>query len=123
MKVISIRNPWANLIVRGIKPVENRTWKTDYRGPLLIHASKKFDFGGLEWIYKHFPESLALGDSLLFRGGIIGEVEMVDCVSSYLSPWFFGPYGFLFKNAEELPFIPLRGKLGLFKYKGEIGQI
>jgi len=40
MKIISIRQPWAALIVSGIKDVENRTWPTRYRGQLLIHASR-----------------------------------------------------------------------------------
>lgn len=41
MKTLSIRQPFASLICRGIKTIENRTWKTDYRGKLLIHASGK----------------------------------------------------------------------------------
>ena len=43
MKVLSIRQPWAWAIVAGFKPVENRTWKTGYRGPLLIHAGLRED--------------------------------------------------------------------------------
>jgi hypothetical protein len=39
MKVLSVRQPYASLLVRGIKRFESRTWSTDYRGPLLIHAS------------------------------------------------------------------------------------
>ena len=41
MKVLSVKNPYAYLIVHGIKDVENRSWKTDYRGELLIHCSGK----------------------------------------------------------------------------------
>jgi hypothetical protein len=43
MKIISIRQPWASLIVSGIKDIENRTWPTRYRGPVLIHASQRAD--------------------------------------------------------------------------------
>jgi len=39
MKVLSIRNPWAYLIAYGVKNIENRSWNTKYRGPLLIHSS------------------------------------------------------------------------------------
>lgn len=39
MKAISIRQPWAWLIVNGFKDIENRSWRTKYRGPVLIHAS------------------------------------------------------------------------------------
>ncbi len=41
MKTLSVRQPYAWLLVNGIKDVENRTWNTPYRGPLLIHASAK----------------------------------------------------------------------------------
>jgi hypothetical protein len=43
MKIISIRQPWASLIVSGLKDVENGTWPTRYRGPVLIHASQRAD--------------------------------------------------------------------------------
>jgi hypothetical protein len=43
MKVLTIRQPWASLIVWNLKDVENRNWKTNYRGPLIIHAAGKFD--------------------------------------------------------------------------------
>ena len=43
MKAISIRQPWAWLIVHGYKDVENRTWATKHRGPILIHAGKTLD--------------------------------------------------------------------------------
>ena len=46
MKALSIKQPWASLIAKGIKDVENRTWKTKFRGKVYIHASsKKVDFG------------------------------------------------------------------------------
>ena len=43
MKILSIRQPWAALIVHGFKETENRTWSTSYRGPVLIHAALKVD--------------------------------------------------------------------------------
>jgi hypothetical protein len=43
MKILSIRQPWAYLITRGSKNIENRGWPTNYRGPVLIHASLKID--------------------------------------------------------------------------------
>jgi hypothetical protein len=43
MKVLSIRQPWAFLIVNGHKNIENRDWLTAYRGPVLIHAGKQWD--------------------------------------------------------------------------------
>ncbi len=45
MKTLSVKQPWSTLICTGIKDVENRTWRTEYRGPLLIHASAQEDRG------------------------------------------------------------------------------
>ncbi len=131
MKAISIRQPWAWAIIRG-KPVENRTYPRHYRGPLLIHASKTFDHEGYRWLLLNYAritgrlnreipkisraKQWGPIDLSAYRvGGIIGKVNMIDCVQSYESPWFFGPYGFVFKNPEPLPFYPCRGRLGLFE--------
>jgi hypothetical protein len=50
----------------------------------------------------------------LERGGIVGEVELVDCVIRSDSPWFFGEYGFVLQNPKPLTFRPYRGQLGFF---------
>lgn len=109
MKVLSIKQPWASLVVMGVKPIENRTWRTSYRGPLLIHAgSRADDYAAAEAI---------LGRRLsrdLPRGGIIGCVELVDIVEHDPSPWFFGPYGWVVRRLQVGPFIATPGKLGLF---------
>lgn len=113
-KVLSIQQPWAWLIVKGMKPIENRTWWTSHRGELFIHAGKKFDAEGYEWIRENFKE-IGLPPKNEFEcGGIIGKVEMTDCVKEYESKWFFGPFGFVFTNAQQLPFIKMPGQLGIF---------
>jgi len=114
MKCLSLKQPWAWLIFHG-KPVENRKWRTNYRGPLLIHASLTWDNEGFLWILKTFP--LALPDGLSFpKGEIIGRVDMVDCVDRCPSPWFFGPWGFVFVNPVEFKkSIPWKGRLGFFE--------
>jgi len=127
MRAISIRQPWAWLIVYGGKDVENRDWASRYVGPLLIHASKgctraeyeeAFEFVMSDdrlWHHKASTARLslpALKD--LDRGGVIGKVIMTGCVTRSLSPWFFGPYGFTFEHPEPLPFMPYRGQLMFF---------
>ena len=47
MKAISVKQPWASLIISGIKDIENRKWKTNYRGRVLIHASNSTDLDNL----------------------------------------------------------------------------
>jgi hypothetical protein len=49
------------------------------------------------------------------RGGIVGEAELVDCVTEHSSPWYAGWFGFVLKNAKPLPFYACQGKLGIFK--------
>ena len=112
MKALSIQQPWAWLIVNGYKPVENRSWPTTYRGPLLIHAGKKIDTDGLEWIRDEFPQ-IELPQRFEV-GGIVGRVQISDCVTRYDSPWFFGPFGFILADSEPLPFHACRGRLGFF---------
>lgn len=113
---LSIRQPWAWLIVNGYKPVENRDWPTNYRGPVLIHASKTRDPEG-------YSQALQICELLgitlpplddLPKGGIVGEATLHDCVTESDSPWFVGEHGFLLRDARPLPFVPLRGWLGFF---------
>lgn len=116
MKALSIRQPWAWLIVNGHKDIENRDWSTRLRGPVLIHASKgmtrdeyedgQFLAQGLNIIIPDFE--------ILERGGIIGQASIVGCITDSASPWFFGKYGFVLADAKPLPFRPLRGALGFF---------
>jgi hypothetical protein len=48
-------------------------------------------------------------------GGIVGQAELVGCVTESSSRWFCGPYGFVIRDARPLPFKPCRGALGFFK--------
>lgn len=111
--------PWAALIVHGVKDVENRSWPTRFRGPVLIHAGKKPDEFATDDIESEQPPvtggPLELPDGITFPlGGIVGVAEIYDCVSASRSPWFVGQHGFLIRNARPLPFRPCRGQLGFF---------
>lgn len=132
-KVLSIRQPWAWFIIHGYKPVENRTWKTNFRGRVYVHAGKEFDHDGFAWIWGR-RRQLGLSTYIDFElltadfmegkdlyGGIIGTVDIVNCVTSHPSPWFAGPYGFVLENPQPIEFIPMRGQLGFFDFKkGEL---
>ncbi|MCK4830458.1 ASCH domain-containing protein [bacterium] len=114
MKAISIKQPWASLIISGVKDIENRTWKSDYTGPLLIHASKGWSKSGYDFISDKMDTYVPCKDSHVF-GAIIGTVDMVGCVDESESKWFFGDWGFEFENAKEFKNpIPWRGQLGFF---------
>ena len=112
MKALSIRQPWAWLIIHAGKDVENRSWKTKFRGRFLIHASKTIDRPA----YDHYSLFYDLPDITdLETGGIVGQSEIIDCVTDSDSDWFSGPYGFVLQNSKPLIFSPCRGRLYFFQ--------
>lgn len=123
-RALSVRQPWAWLIVHGFKGIENRNWRTNFRGRILVHAAKsmtkdeyKVAVDVCAQVAKKgtIPNEFRLPEfNDLLRGGIVGAVDIVDCVSRSESPWFFGKYGFVLESAEVLPFKPCKGKLSFF---------
>jgi hypothetical protein len=96
MKALSVRQPWARAIVTGLKPIENRTWQTNYRGPLLIHAGQRDDPDGFQVLESHgivIPQALPRGRDRASRTDRHRNRSSVDVGA---------------------PFRPLRGRLGLF---------
>ena len=122
MKALSIRQPWAWLILNAGKDIENRDWRTHVRGRVLIHAAKgmTIDEWGGAWGFAEgsgaSTKAIAAGvtSKNIERGGIIGSVEIVDCVTESNSRWFMGRYGFVLRDPKPLPFIPWKGQLGFF---------
>lgn len=114
---ISIQQPWAWLIIAGYKDIENRTWPTRVRGRVMIHVGKKFDGDPNDWDWPYITPP-----SSFDRGGIIGTVEIVGCITASQSSWFEGPYGFVLRNPRPLPFRPCRGQLGFFKPTFELAS-
>ena len=118
---LSIRQPWAHMILHHGKDIENRTWPTRVRGRILIHASKGMTRAEWEDAWDFAAEEcgvmqprIMMGDML--RGGIVGAVEIVDCVQRSDSHWFGGPWGFVLRNPQPLEFTPCRGALGFFRH-------
>lgn len=120
MKALSIRQPWAWLIVNGHKDVENRSWKWDprYTGPLLIHAAKgctRDEYEDAVEFAQHVDPTIQVPSlDQMERGGIVGQVFMAGSSRGYGSPWFFGPLGLIFGQQEAMPFVPYKGQLGFF---------
>lgn len=117
--VLSIRQPWAWLIIHAGKDVENRTWPTRIRGRIYIHAAKTLT-------QDDYIAALLLCSSIgvdtrgvprmeqLDRGGLVGSVTLTGCVGHSASPWFCGPYGFELRDPAPISFAPARGRLGFF---------
>jgi hypothetical protein len=115
LPVLSIRQPFAWLVVHGIKDIENRGWRTHYRGPILIHASTNesgLNAANLEWCQDRSPVRLPKEYDL---GGIIGMAEIVDCVRRHSSPWKHDPsWGWVLANPRPLKFRACKGAVGFF---------
>ena len=127
---LSIRQPWAWAIIHAGKNIENRTWSTSFRGPVAIHAAKGMT-GDEVTIFSEFLGDLRLEGAVsasvkgphygsLPRGGIIGVAEITGCVNRSGSPWFVGPWGFVIANARPVDFIPFKGALGFFDWRGGV---
>jgi hypothetical protein len=118
MKALTLRPHWAWLVVNGYKDIENRSWPTRLRGRIWIHASSsrvtRAEYERSltvcrERRIKNFPAR----EEIQTRG-IVGSVEIVDCVTKSRSYWFSGDYGFVLKNARRTRFRPMTGMLGFF---------
>jgi hypothetical protein len=121
---LSVRQPWADFIVLGVKDVENRSFRIQYRGPLLIHASKTYDDDAGFTNREARTLKRAGIDPMDYEshfGFIIGKVDVIDCVTDHQSEYFEGRYGWVLKNAKRLrqP-IPWKGAVGLFKVPAKV---
>ncbi len=128
MKTLTIKQPWATLIIQGDKRFEFRSWKTSYRGDLLIHAGKGIDKEAMKRLKKYIPEAMPLGK-------IIGKVKLVDCIKMspefkemllkenneiYTKSSFQENYGWQVENVEVFNHpIPVKGQLSLWEYEVE----
>lgn len=112
---ISIRQPWAELIVAHGKDVENRSWrlpqKLDSR-IVLIHASKKWEVVG---DLRFWHELEACKKKTLDLGGIVGAAVFSHCPKGFVSKWAeHGCEHWRVVKAVRLPFHPCKGQLGFF---------
>ena len=126
MKVITIKQPWATLIAEGYKEYEFRTWRTKYRGEILIHAGKGIDKKAMEK-FKHLKLEYP-------SGYIIAKATITDCVyvddemrkmlklknslvySNIIRHTEWNGYGFKLENVEKIEPIEVNGKLSLWDY-------
>ena len=118
---LSIRQPWAWLIVNGHKDIENRDWKTPFRGRFLVHAGLSMTRPAYEEVVTQLVMSdilVSLPDFESMRaqlGGFVGWSNVVDCIQDHPSQWKQPEsWGFVLKDSEPMPFIPYKGRLGFF---------
>jgi hypothetical protein len=109
MKALTVKQPWAWAILYAGKDIENRGWRTHYRGPLVIHAGAAMHRYALP---RRLPRPTP---TEYVMSALLGTVELVDVVESSRSRWFSGPFGWVLENPR--PFkrpIPSTGRLGLW---------
>jgi len=114
-RAVSVRQPWAWLIVNGYQDIENRRWGSKHRGPLRIHAGAgKSSLAEDEaWVVRRFGIRLPAEYDF---GGIIGVVNVLDCRERSDSPWHEpGFIGWLLGKPRRLPFRPVEAALSLFR--------
>jgi len=126
MKAMSIRNPWPYLIAGGIKDVENRSRRTNYRGRFYIHVSQKWDkrqnnfwklFTKKQWreldLKLGGPYGYQATQTEMTTSAIIGEAAIIDCIDNSKSIWAEpGKWHYILKNATlyEKPILNVKGK-------------
>ena len=126
MKVITIKQPYATLIAEGIKKYEFRTWKTKYRGDILIHAGKGISKTAIKR-YEHLNLDYP-------SGAIIAKVTITDCITvdddfrkqleiednyvydHIINDKEWNGYGFKLENVKKIEPISINGKLSLWDY-------
>ncbi|CEN55974.1 hypothetical protein [Candidatus Methylopumilus turicensis] len=127
LKALSLKQPYAWLIANGYLLVDDRTWGTDYRGAILIHASKGIYEEYYDYLVANTDIPLPNKDKLGF-GGVVGIARLVLCTRPDEIPptltreqrgHFSGVprdgFGFLFEHAKPLALMPCPGKLGIFE--------
>lgn len=122
MKALSLKQPYASFIAIGKKTIETRTWSTNYRGKLLIAASKSMDKN------YSYPNFLSIG---LPFGKALAVVELVDCrpmkkedEESAMYPYRSGLYAWILSDIKKIEPFPVKGQLRLFEvdYKDGIAS-
>lgn len=127
MKVITIKQPWATLITEGLKEYEFRTWKTKYRGDILIHAGKGVDKKAME-MYKHlnleYPSGCIIAKATI-KDCILIDKKMKQLLKSKDDSIYNNivrqnddviTYGFKLEDVEKIKPIYINGKLSLWDY-------
>lgn len=119
MKALSIKQPFAELILQGRKKIELRKWNTKFRGEFFLHTSKIPDENAMK----------KFGFDKLPCGCVVGKIKLVD-VKKYnneeehkndknlhLASSVWGDYGFVLENPERIKEIPCKGKLSFWDFK------
>ena len=139
MKALSLTRPWGWIILNLGKRIENRTWETEYRGPVLLHSSKTMTrndwYSAHDFVERFDPEGASRipqpKDPRLVASAIVGYAEIIGVIQpgwrlrrkvserqraelEAQKHWYMGSYGFVLRNVRPTPIVPCSGLLGLW---------
>lgn len=126
MKALTICQPYAELIARGEKLIENRSWPTSYRGPLAIHAGKS-----LQWFDddNHPKANYGIKREAVPFGAVVAVADLIGCLRvAQLPPELRssehanGPWCWVLENVIRLDPVPCRGAQGLWEWEPTVSE-
>jgi ASCH domain len=122
MRALTIRQPFADLIAHADKRIENRTWTTSYRGPVLIHAAKTVNQAARQ----HDPMAAVVRGLQLDLGAVVAVAQITDCHApdGPCTPWSItGMHHWVLDDVTALAQpVPCQGRLGLWVPPAELLQ-
>lgn len=121
MKALSLKQPFAELILLGRKTIELRNWNTKFRGEFYIHASKSPDKEAMKtFSFDELPCGVILGKARLVdvKKYPTREVHAQDR-DKHLASADWGDYGFILEDVQRINPIPAKGKLGFWEFNAQ----
>ncbi|PJE81808.1 ACP synthase [Candidatus Pacearchaeota archaeon CG10_big_fil_rev_8_21_14_0_10_32_42] len=117
MKALSLKQPFAELVVSGKKTIELRKWKTNFRGQFFVHASKIPDEKSMKKLgFQNLPTGVIVGTAKLIDvKEYKNESEYQKDRNKHLANSSWGKYGFILKNFKRIKPIPAKGKLNFWE--------
>jgi len=121
MKALSIKQPWAELILQGKKKIEIRKWNTKFRGKFFIHSSKNPDEEAMKKFgFSNLPLGFILGTAELADVkdyGKLGDEEFENDKNEHLAGKEWGSFGFILKNPERINMTKAKGNLNFWDFE------
>jgi ASCH domain len=120
---LTIHQPWTNLIVSGVKKIENRSWKPseDMIGSYIaIHSGKSFDYIGALMVEREF--GIRITEATSSMGAIVAVGRLERIVTHSPDPWFYGPYGWVLTEVTPITPIPCRGSQRLWALPEDVRE-
>jgi len=119
MKVLTLKQPFAELVVSGKKTIELRKWNTNFRGKFLIHSSRIPDKKNMKKFgFENLPNGFIFGKANLVNVKKYKTTkEFNKDKNKHLATKDWGTYGFILKNVKRIKPIPAKGQLNLWEFK------